>query len=89
MNLRVAREYIESCLKIRTKSGAVVPFRLNAAQQKLSAALGCRGGAVPCGDRRLRSVAAGEIFLHEPFLPRRQRCIVFHSVLSFTHTYKK
>ncbi len=37
MNPRVAREYIESCLKIRTKSGAVVPFRLNAAQQKLYA----------------------------------------------------
>ena len=37
MNPCVAREYIESCLKIRTKSGAVVPFRLNAAQQKLYA----------------------------------------------------
>lgn len=37
VNPCVAREYIESCLKIRTKSGAVVPFRLNAAQQKLYA----------------------------------------------------
>ena len=37
MNPCVAKEYIESCLKIRTKSGAVVPFRLNAAQQKLYA----------------------------------------------------
>ena len=37
MNPCVAREYIESCLKIRTKSGAVVPFRLNAAQKKLYA----------------------------------------------------
>ena len=37
MNPCVAREYIESCLKIRTKSGAVVPFCLNAAQQKLYA----------------------------------------------------
>lgn len=37
MNPCVAREYIESCLKIRTKSGDVVPFRLNAAQRKLYA----------------------------------------------------
>ena len=37
VNPCVAREYIESCLKIRTKSGAVVPFCLNAAQQKLYA----------------------------------------------------
>ena len=35
MNPRIAREYIEGCLKIRTKSGAVVPFRLNPAQEKL------------------------------------------------------
>jgi len=34
----IARDYIEHCLKIRTKSGAVVPFRLNAAQEKLYAA---------------------------------------------------
>ena len=33
----IAREYIEGCLKIRTKSGAVIPFRLNAAQEKLYA----------------------------------------------------
>ena len=37
VNPCVAREYIESCLKIRTKCGTVVPFRLNAAQQKLYA----------------------------------------------------
>ena len=37
MNPLVAREYIEGCLKIRTKSGAVVPFRLNPAQEKLYA----------------------------------------------------
>lgn len=35
MNPLVAKEYIEHCLKIRTKSGAVVPFHLNAAQRKL------------------------------------------------------
>ena len=35
MNPLIAREYIEGCLKIRTKSGAVVPFRLNPAQEKL------------------------------------------------------
>ena len=38
MDPLVAREYIEGCLKIRTKSGAVVPFRLNPAQEKLYAA---------------------------------------------------
>ena len=37
MNPLIAQEYIESCLKIRTKSGAVIPFRLNAAQRKLYA----------------------------------------------------
>jgi len=31
----IAKDYIESCLKIRTKSGAIVPFKLNAAQRKL------------------------------------------------------
>ena len=35
MNPLIARDYIENCLKIRTKSGAVLPFKLNAAQQKL------------------------------------------------------
>ena len=34
----IARDYIERFLKIRTKSGAVIPFRLNAAQEKLYAA---------------------------------------------------
>ena len=38
MNPLIAREYIEHCLKIRTKSGAVIPFRLNPAQEKLYAA---------------------------------------------------
>ena len=38
MDPLIARDYIEHCLKIRTKSGAVIPFRLNAAQQKLYAA---------------------------------------------------
>lgn len=33
------REYIENCLKIRTKEGGVVPFRLNKPQQKLYAAV--------------------------------------------------
>lgn len=37
MNPCIARDYIESCLKIKTKSGAVVPFRLNGAQRKLYA----------------------------------------------------
>lgn len=37
MNPLIAQEYIESCLKIRTKTGAVIPFRLNAAQRKLYA----------------------------------------------------
>lgn len=37
MNPLVAKDYIENCLKIRTKSGAVIPFRLNAAQRKLYA----------------------------------------------------
>ena len=35
MDPLIAKDYIESCLKIRTKSGAVIPFRLNAAQKKL------------------------------------------------------
>ena len=33
----IAREYIENCLKIRTKDGRVIPFRLNPAQEKLYA----------------------------------------------------
>ncbi len=37
MNLCIAMDYIESCLKIKTKSGTVVPFRLNDAQRKLYA----------------------------------------------------
>ena len=37
MNPCVAKDYIETCLKIKTKSGAVVPFRLNGAQRKLYA----------------------------------------------------
>ena len=37
MNPCIAKDYIESCLKIKTKSGTVVPFRLNDAQQKLYA----------------------------------------------------
>ena len=37
MDPLIANDYIESCLKIRTKSGAVIPFRLNAAQRKLYA----------------------------------------------------
>lgn len=37
MNPCVAMDYIESCLKIKTKSGTVVPFRLNDAQRKLYA----------------------------------------------------
>ena len=37
MNPRIAEEYIESFLKIRTKSGDVVPFKLNAAQKRLYA----------------------------------------------------
>lgn len=35
MNPLIAQDYIENCLKIRTKSGALIPFRLNAAQRKL------------------------------------------------------
>ena len=35
MDPLIAKEYIEGCLKIRTKSGKVEPFRLNAAQRKL------------------------------------------------------
>ena len=37
MNPCIAMDYIENCLKIKTKSGAVVPFRLNDAQRKLYA----------------------------------------------------
>lgn len=37
MNPCIARDYIEGCLKIKTKTGAVVPFRLNDAQRKLYA----------------------------------------------------
>lgn len=37
MNPCVAMDYIESCLKIKTKGGMVVPFRLNDAQRKLYA----------------------------------------------------
>ena len=34
MNPMVAKEYIESCLHIKTKTGDVVPFKLNPAQEK-------------------------------------------------------
>ena len=37
MNPCIAKDYIEGCLKIKTKSGEVVPFRLNDAQKKLYA----------------------------------------------------
>lgn len=37
MNPCIAKDYIENCLKIKTKSGTVVPFRLNDAQRKLYA----------------------------------------------------
>ena len=37
MNPCIAKDYIENCLKIKTKSGEVVPFRLNDAQRKLYA----------------------------------------------------
>jgi len=37
VNPCIAMDYIESCLKIKTKSGTVVPFRLNDAQRKLYA----------------------------------------------------
>ena len=37
MNPCIAMDYIENCLKIKTKSGTVVPFRLNDAQKKLYA----------------------------------------------------
>ena len=37
MDPLIAEDYIENCLKIRTKHGAVEPFRLNAAQRKLYA----------------------------------------------------
>ena len=37
MNPCIAKDYIEGCLKIKTKSGTVVPFRLNDAQKKLYA----------------------------------------------------
>ena len=37
MNPCIAKDYIESCLRIKTKSGTVVPFRLNDAQKKLYA----------------------------------------------------
>lgn len=35
MNPMIARDYIENCLKIKTKTGDIVPFRLNPAQKKL------------------------------------------------------
>jgi len=37
VNPCIAMDYIEGCLKIKTKSGTVVPFRLNDAQRKLYA----------------------------------------------------
>ena len=37
MNPCIAMDYIENCLKIKTKSGTGVPFRLNDAQRKLYA----------------------------------------------------
>jgi len=37
VNPCIAMDYIENCLKIKTKSGTVVPFRLNDAQRKLYA----------------------------------------------------
>lgn len=35
MNPMVAKEYIEGCLHIKTKTGDIVPFKLNPAQEKL------------------------------------------------------
>ena len=35
IDLLNTRDYIEHCLKIRTKSGEIIPFKLNAAQRKL------------------------------------------------------
>ena len=35
MNPFVARDYIENCLKIKTKTGEIMPFKLNPAQEKL------------------------------------------------------
>ena len=37
LNPLIAEDYIEGFLKIKTKSGAVIPFRMNPAQQKLYA----------------------------------------------------
>ena len=39
IRLRVAREYIESFLKIRTKDAQIVPLKLNAAQKRLYAVI--------------------------------------------------
>ena len=39
MNLKNARTYIENFLKIRTKSGEIIPFHLNVPQQKVYAAM--------------------------------------------------
>ena len=35
INLRDAKQYIETFLKIKTKTGGVIPFKLNAAQRRL------------------------------------------------------
>lgn len=50
MNPCIAMDYIECCLKIKTKSGTVVPFRLNDAQRKLYAvAKRQQDAGKPCG----------------------------------------
>lgn len=35
MNPMVAKDYIESCLKIKAKTGDIIPFKLNPAQEKM------------------------------------------------------
>lgn len=35
VRVRICREYIEKCLKIRNKQGNIVPFRLNGPQGRL------------------------------------------------------
>lgn len=35
VRVRICREYIEKCLKIRNKQGNIVPFKLNGPQNRL------------------------------------------------------
>lgn len=72
MNPCIAMDYIESCLKIKTKSGTVVPFRLNdAAKEALRRGEAAAGRRKACAAHHSQGSAA-RLFHADggPYLPR-------------------